>query len=47
MAEAARLSAAVVDQFCSSVKLWKREIFDIDNTFCAAHGGQKLAFWTL
>jgi hypothetical protein len=21
------------------------EIFDIDDTFCAAHGGQQLAFW--
>jgi hypothetical protein len=21
------------------------EVFDIDDTFCAAHGGQRLAFW--
>ena len=43
--EAARLSAALVDQFCSSVKPGKKEILDIDDTFCAAHGGQQLAFW--
>ena len=23
----------------------KLEILDIDDTFCAAHGGQQLAFW--
>src|SRR5262245_44472378 len=43
--EAARLSAALVDQFCSFVKPRKEEILDIDDTFCAAHGGQQLAFW--
>jgi Transposase DDE domain group 1 len=43
--EAARLSAVLVDQFCSSVKPGKKEILDIDDTFCAAHGGQQLAFW--
>jgi len=43
--EAARLSAALVDQFCSTVKPGKNEILDIDDTFCAAHGGQQLAFW--
>jgi hypothetical protein len=43
--EAARLTAALVDQFCCSVKPRKLEILDIDDTFCAAHGGQQLAFW--
>jgi hypothetical protein len=43
--EAARLSAALVDQFCSFVKPGRKEILDIDDTFCAAHGGQQLAFW--
>jgi Transposase DDE domain group 1 len=27
------------------VKPGKQEILDIDDTFCAAHGGQQLAFW--
>ena len=43
--EAARLAGALVDQFCAWVKPRKREILDIDDTFCAAHGGQQLAFW--
>jgi hypothetical protein len=43
--EAARLTRALVDQFCFSVKPGKEEILDIDDTFCAAHGGQQLAFW--
>jgi Transposase DDE domain group 1 len=43
--EAARLAGALVDQFCSSVKPGRVEIVDIDDTFCAAHGGQQLAFW--
>ena len=43
--EAARLTAALVDQFCSSVRAGRREILDIDDTFCTAHGGQQLAFW--
>jgi hypothetical protein len=35
-----------VDQFCATVKPGRIEIFDIDDTFCAAHGGQQqLAFW--
>jgi hypothetical protein len=40
--EAARLCAALIDQFGTPRKL---EILDIDDTFCAAHGGQQLAFW--
>ena len=43
--EAARLAAALVDQFGTTVKPGKQEILDIDDTFCAAHGGQQLAFW--
>src|SRR4030081_3521767 len=43
--EAARLSAALLDQFGTSVKPDKLEVLDIDDTFCAAHGGQQLAFW--
>src|SRR6266705_2626317 len=43
--EAARLTAALLDQFGTTVKPGKQEILDIDDTFCAAHGGQQLAFW--
>jgi hypothetical protein len=43
--EAARLCTALLDQFGSTVKPGKMEILDIDDTFCAAHGGQQLAFW--
>src|SRR5271155_4371551 len=28
-----------------SIRPCKQEILDIDDTFCAAHGGQQLAFW--
>src|ERR1700726_1516989 len=44
--EAARLCAALVDQFATTVKPGRLEILDIDDTFCAAHGGQQLAFGT-
>lgn len=43
--EAARLSAALLDQFGATVKPGGLEILDIDDTFCVAHGGQQLAFW--
>ena len=43
--DAARLTAALVDQFGETVKPASEEIIDIDDTFCAAHGGQQLAFW--
>src|SRR5207344_1471569 len=43
--EAARLTAALVDQAGTSVKPREQEILDIDDSFCAAHGGQQLAFW--
>jgi hypothetical protein len=38
--EAARLTAALIDQFCTSVTPGKEEIFDIDDAFYTAHGGQ-------
>lgn len=43
--EAARLAAALVDQFGATVTPGRLEVLDIDDTFCAAHGGQQLAFW--
>lgn len=43
--EAARLTAALVDQAGTTVTPHKQEILDIDDTFCAAHGAQQLAFW--
>src|SRR6516162_8729936 len=43
--EAAWLTAALVDQFGTTIKPGAREILDIDDTFCAAHGAQQLAFW--
>jgi hypothetical protein len=43
--DAARLAVAMVDQFCATVTPGSIEVFDIDDTFCAAHGGQQLAFW--
>jgi hypothetical protein len=43
--EAARLTAALVDQAGATVKPRRQEFLDIDDTFCAAHGGQQLAFW--
>jgi Transposase DDE domain group 1 len=43
--EAARLCAALIDQLGTTVRPGKLEILDIDDTFCAAHGGQQLAFW--
>jgi hypothetical protein len=43
--EAARLGVALLDQFGETVKPGRMAILDIDDTFCAAHGGQQLAFW--
>jgi hypothetical protein len=43
--EAARLTAALIDQVGTTVRPRAQEILDIDDTFCAAHGGQQLAFW--
>jgi hypothetical protein len=35
----------MIDEFWATVKPGRIEIFDIDHRFCAAHGGQQLAFW--
>ena len=43
--EAARLTGALVDQVGTTVKPGREAMLDIDDTFCAAHGGQQLAFW--
>jgi hypothetical protein len=43
--EAARLTAALVDQAGATIRPRRQEILDIDDTFCAAHGAQQLAFW--
>jgi DDE family transposase len=43
--EAARLAVALLDQFGTTVRPGRLAILDIDDTFCAAHGGQQLAFW--
>ena len=44
--EAGRLSAALLDQFGTTVKPGKLEVLDIDDTFCGAHGAQ-LALWNV
>ncbi len=43
--DAGRLAGALVDQFTARVTPAHRDIFDIDDTFDACHGGQQLAFW--
>jgi hypothetical protein len=44
--EAARLTAALVDQFCASFAAAPKTItLDIDDTVDEAHGGQQLSFW--
>jgi len=43
--DAARLAGALVDHFTGRVTPGHRDIFDIDDTFNAAYGGQQLAFW--
>ncbi len=43
--DAARLAAALVDQFTARVSPSHHDIFDIDDTFDAAHGNQQLTFW--
>jgi hypothetical protein len=41
--EAARLTAALIDQYCASIHPGRERILDIDDTFCAArHGGAML-----
>src|SRR6202521_399193 len=41
--DAARLTVALIDQFGTTVTPGRMEMFDIDDTFCVAHGGQQLA----
>ena len=43
--DAAKLAGALVDHFTARVSPAHRDIFDIDDTFDAAHGGQQLTFW--
>ena len=43
--DAARVAGAIVDQFTAHIGPSHRDIFDIDDTFDAAHGGQQLTFW--
>jgi hypothetical protein len=44
--EAARLTAAMIDQFCCSFPTPPSEIvLDIDDTLDIVHGGQQLSFW--
>jgi hypothetical protein len=43
--DAGRLARALVDQFTAHVTPAYRDIFDIDDTFDAAHGGQQMTFW--
>ena len=43
--DAGRLAGALVDQFTAHVTPAYRDIFDIDDTFDAAHGGQQMTFW--
>jgi hypothetical protein len=42
--ETPRLTAAHVHQAGATVKPRRQEFLDIDDAFCAAHGGQQLAF---
>ena len=43
--DAARIAKALVDQFSAHVTPAYRDIFDIGDTFNAAHGGQQMIFW--
>jgi len=44
--QAARLTAALIDQFCASFPAPPTEItLDIDDTLDIVHGGQQLSFW--
>jgi len=43
--DAARLACALVDQFATHVTPSHCDIFDIDDTFAVAYGGQQLTFW--
>ena len=43
--DAAKLAGALVDHFTSHITPAHRDIFDIDDSFHAAYGGQQLSFW--
>jgi hypothetical protein len=44
--EAARLTAALIDQFCASFPAAPKAVtLDIDDTLDEVHGGQQLSFW--
>lgn len=43
--DATKLAGALVDQFTARLTPAHRDIFDIDDTFNAAYGGQQLTFW--
>jgi len=43
--DAARLAGALVDHFTHAVEPGHRDVFDIDDSFHAAYGGQQLTFW--
>ena len=43
--DAAQLAGALVDHFTSHVTPAHRDVFDIDDTFNAAYGGQQGTFW--
>jgi hypothetical protein len=43
--DAGRLARALVDQFTARMTPAHRNVFDIDDTFDAAHGGQQMTFW--
>jgi Transposase DDE domain group 1 len=43
--DAAKLAGALVDHFTAHVTPGHRDVFDIDDSFHAAYGGQQLAFW--
>jgi hypothetical protein len=45
LAEQDRCSAALLDQFGATVKPARVEILDINDTFCAAHGGHRTRLW--
>jgi len=43
--DAAKLAGALVDHFAARVSPAHRNVFDIDDSFNAAYGGQQLSFW--
>jgi hypothetical protein len=43
--DTAKLAGALVDHFAAKISPSHRNVFDIDDTFHAAYGGQQLGFW--